>query len=820
MAQIELNGAWQFRQSGETTWQEGQVPGTLLTDLLRLGEIEDPFYRNNEYKILPMFEADFEYQRSFKVDASFIHHDACFLKFEGLDTLAQVYLNDRLILESDNMFRTYEINVKVSLRAGENHIRVLFLSPLRYMRQKHEENPLFGIPMVVEGYTHLRKAHYMSGWDWGPKLPDCGVWRNISLVGVTGARWSDVVVRQSHQNDKVKLMLDLVVDSYGASKNRRAIIQVENPQGQRVQHSASIEASVTAEIDLDEPQIWWPHGYGEQPLYKILVQLVDENEVVLDERSYRVGLRTLTVNTDSDQWGEKFAFEVNGVQIFSMGADYIPEDNLLGRTSRERSERLIRDCVRANFNTIRVWGGGLYPDSYFYDLCDEYGILIWQDFMFACGVYDLSESLVQNSLHEIKDNVSRLRHHACLALFCGNNEIEMFFEDGRIEKTEENIREYISFFEERVPELVQQLAPDTFYWPGSPSGGGDFFESNGENYGDGHYWEVWHGNKPFTEYRTTYFRYMSEFGFESLPHIKTIEAFTKPDERNLFSYVMECHQKNPSGNQKILTYLSETFQYPKDLSSLVYVSQLMQAEAMRYGVEHWRRNRGRCMGALYWQLNDCWPTSSWASLDYYERWKALHYLAKRFYAQVLASACEEGTKVSFHVTNETRAQVTGMLIWSLRNMRSEVLAQGGVQTTVDALSSKMIDERDFASWLDTVEKQHNTYVEYSFVVEGEVVSQGSVQFVPAKFLQLAQPQIQLKLEETEDAFIVDVLSSAFAKFVELAFKDWDAVFSDNYFDLTGGETKRVVLLKSDLSVKATMAELEQQLTVRSLVDTY
>ncbi|MEK0313242.1 beta-mannosidase [Cohnella sp. 56] len=818
---LTLDGKWQYRRLGEGQWREGLVPGTLLGDMLRGGEVEDPFYRDNEARVLPLFDHDYEYRRTFAWETGKAEsRTRRLLRFEGLDTLAEVELNGRPLFASDNMFRTYEVEVGDLLVQGSNELRVVFRSSVAYMRKRQAEYALFGIPMVVEGYTYLRKAHHMSGWDWGPKLPDCGIWRSVKLLSVAGARWDDVLVRQRHELGRVQLNVALRADRI-AEDAYRAQVTVEGPDGFRQVRTVQLNESASVDVEIDNPQLWWPNGFGEQPLYRVEAALLDASGSTLDQRSLRVGLRELTVNTEPDEWGSAFAFQINGVDIFSMGADYIPEDNVLGRLSRERSERLVRDCVRANFNTIRVWGGGFYPDDYFYDLCDEYGLIVWQDFMFACGVYPLDDgAFIDNAVAELADNVKRIRHHASIGLICGNNEIEMFFEDGRIANTEENRRAYVSFFEERLPALVGELAPDTFYWPGSPSSGGDFFESNGQNHGDGHYWDVWHGNQPFTDYRNTYFRYMSEFGFESLPDYRTTLSFTEPEDRNLFSYVMECHQKNPAGNQKILAYLAETFRYPKDLRSLGLVSQLMQAEAMRYGVEHWRRHRGRCMGALYWQLNDCWPTLSWASIDYFGRWKALHYFARRFFAPVLLSACETETDVSLHIANERLTALQGNVSWALKDMDGGVLESGGAEFKADPLSAICVAELDFAERLASPDVRRRVYLEYALESDGAPASLGTAYFAPAKYVELKHTDIRADVTEEADRFVVELSAPSLARYVELSFWTLDGLFDDNYFDLPAGTVRRIGLPKAELSKAASLDEIRAELTVTSLTDTY
>ena len=496
-----------------------------------------------------------------------------------------------------------------------------------------------------EGFPHLRKAHCMFGWDWGPRLPDAGIFRPVSLLGVKNSRIESVYVTQHHEEGKVTLDFDVTLELFGGSKSAqgsgfmeqaaqwdttRIEVEVTSPDGKKYHPNLSGKEPAGEapkedyRIEITDPQLWWPRGYGKQPLYQVKVTLLSKEGEALDTWERRIGLRVLTVNTEKDEWGNCFAYEVNGVKIFAMGADYIPEDNILSRVNRERTRKLLTDAAWANHNCIRVWGGGYYPDDFFFDICDELGLIVWQDFMFACASYELDDDFERNVSKEIVDNVRRIRHHACLGLWCGNNEMETQTLDGVWKTTAKQKYDYIKLYEYIIPKILQEEDPAAFYWPSSPSSGGNFDNPWDENRGDTHYWDVWHGNKPFTEYRKFRFRYLSEFGFQSFPCLKTVESFTLPEDRNIFSRVMEMHQRNCAANGKILNYLSATYLYPKDFDSLLYTSQLLQADAIRYGVEHFRRHRGRCMGAVVWQLNDIWPVASWASVDYYGRWKALH----------------------------------------------------------------------------------------------------------------------------------------------------------------------------------------------------
>lgn len=817
MNTISLNGKWEFRKSTDLEWLEGNVPGSLLADLYRLNKIEEPYYRNNEEKLTELFHTEYEYRKKFTVSEADLYKSEAILKFDGIDTISTISINGSLIGNTSNMHRTYEFKVKNYLQLGANEIVVKLDSPTKYIDDKQQQLPLYGIPMAIPGYTHLRKGHYMFGWDWGPKLPDCGIWRNVTLSFISEVRWLDIHVKQLHEHDGVRLQADLVIEN-PTDEHVYAVIKVITPEGEHIEQKKLIKQTSSMELYIAEPRLWWPNGYGEQPLYQMECSLERADQTELDNKGISIGLRQLSVNTSPDQWGSNFAFCINGIEIFAMGADYIPEENILSWSNYDRTEKLIKDCVNANFNMIRVWGGGIYPDDHFYDLCDQYGLIVWQDLMFACGVYDLENTdFVYNSLLEIKDNVKRIRHHACIGLLCGNNEIEMFFGDGRIQKTEKNEVNYIRFFEKQVPQVINEVTREIFYWPSSPSSGGDFFETNGEDHGDGHYWDVWHGNEPFTSYRETYFRFMSEFGFESLPDLKTIESFTEKEDRNLFSYIMESHQKNPDGNTKMLTYLANNFQNPKDFCSLVYTSQILQAEAMRYGVEHWRRNRGRCMGTLYWQLNDCWPTSSWSSIDYYGRWKALHYAAKKFYAPILLSAKDEGTNVELHLSNETLKDWEGMVTWYLMKQNGDIINEESFTVKSNKLSSTHIVAKDFHV---TPEESRDVFVYYKLEQNGNKISSGTVLFVPDKHFNYQAPKLTIACDENEDSYIVKVRSQSFARFVELKLTDIDVVFSDNYFDLPVGEEQVVLIDKRDFSGINSLAFLKENIVVRSYYDSY
>lgn len=791
--QVNLGGAWRMREADSETWHSAHVPGSVYADLMADGTMPDPFWRENELDAFERMKKDYVYQRAFTVTEAQLAHAHVELVCEGLDTLAHVSLNGHEIAFADNMHITWVWDVKEQLHTGENTLEIRFDSPIRYCAKKAEEAPGWESSDATPGFRHLRKAHCMFGWDWGPRLPDAGIWRPIFLRTWDAARLENALMLQAHHDGVVDVTIRPEIAGESAWS-----AEITAPDGEVM----IIPKTTAAEqvVTIQNPQLWWPNGLGKQPLYRVTVRLAAG-----DTRTWRIGLRTMTVSREKDEWGEEFCHVVNGVKVFAMGADYIPEDNILARVTPERTRRLLEGCKAANFNAIRVWGGGYYPDDAFYDICDELGLLVWQDLMYACAFYDLTPDFERSIRVETHQNVARLRHHASLALICGNNEMEMFMAGANsalinhrtwefVPTYPHHITDYVKMFEYILPAIVKETAPQTYWWPASPSSGGNFDAPNDENRGDNHYWDVWHGEKPFTEYRKFFFRYASEFGFQSFPCLKSVEQFTLPDDRNIFSRVMERHQRNQAANGKILSYLSQTFRYPNSFDDLLYASQLMQAEAIRYGVEHWRRNRGRCMGAIIWQLNDIWPVASWASIDYYGRWKALHYAAKRFFAPVMVSAEEEGElsqnpkineyhpaplEKSFrlNVCNETLRDVTGEVVWALRTPDGAIVRQNQQTLTIPAMSAKWLDKVDCA---DASLTGH--YVSFAFVVDDVAVSEGTCIFCAPKHFEFVDPR--LTVEKCGDTLVVT--SHAYAKQVWLESEDADLLLDDNAFDMNPG----------------------------------
>lgn len=802
MQTCTLNGTWQL-SAGHRSLEsvDMQIPGTVLSGLLAAGKIKDPFYRTNEDATRALFWKDYVFTRTFDVDEELLAQQHIVLVCEGLDTLAEISINGTFLAKTDNMHRTWKFQAKKLLHPGKNEIQIVFRSVLRFIEDYPYEahKKINYIPCgSMKGNQLLRKAHSMFGWDWGPQTIDAGIFRDIYLQGYSHARIEDIRIHQQHaKNVSVQTSITL---SESVPGQKLCVELSEDGADKPLQTKlCKTNADGVAAVDfvIENSKLWWPNDYGDQPLYIVRTTLLDEDGTSLESITRRIGLRTLTISQEKDEWGNEFAFCVNGVKIFTRGGNYIPDDCLYTRITEKKLDYILESCRRAHFNCVRVWGGGYYPSDAFYDLCDEKGLIVWQDLMYACNVYDVTDAFAENCRQETYDNVRRLRHHASLGLWCGNNEIESAWDHwGDFQKETPYLRaDYIRLFEEVLPKAVQEADGETFYWHSSPSSGGCFDNPDDANRGDTHYWDVWHGQKPFTDYRKYFFRFCSEFGFQSFPCAKTVNSFTLEDDRNIFSRVMESHQKNDAANGKMLYYLSENLRYPKDLTHLLYASQVLQGMAIKYGVDHWRRNRGRCMGTLYWQINDDWPAPSWSSIDYFGRWKALHYMAQKFYAPHAVSMTLEDHRCHVYFSNESFETTEYSLTLSIRDLSGNVLETYETKGNSPAFSAIETAVVDICSWED---QKDDVFLEAVIHTKDQKVLKDVETLVPYKYLNLKNPVISTEAEETNDAFILHISSDCFAPFVALDFDDADVIFSDNFFHLTDKTVQDIIVKKEDI----------------------
>jgi beta-mannosidase len=813
---------WEMRAVDEPDWLPVRLPGEVHLALMKAGKISDPFVADQELDVQWVAEKDWEFRGHIEVSPAMLEEDRVDLVFDGLDTLAELYCNDTLLGETANAFRQYRWDVKSSLHAGENEILVVFKSPVRYVRSLQQEMPLPAPDQSIQGGPYLRKAPCQWGWDWGPMLPPIGIWKGVRLEGYSIGRIDSLHLRQEHARDgSVEVVADAVLDLW-EEKPLQLCITLTNPAGKSFAVACRVvNGKASASVEIDEPDLWWPNGYGDQPLYGVHITLRTDAEEVLDGRDFQIGLRTLELKQEKDEFGESFTFVVNGVPIFAKGANWIPADSFPTRISRDQLDQLLGDAARAHHNMIRVWGGGFYESEDFYDLCDHYGILVWQDFVFSCSVYPLNDpAFVENVHQEVIDNVQRIRHRASLALWCGNNEMDWGWESWGWQKDslKDYQESYKAFFYDLLPDWLSTLDPNTPYWYSSPTSGTPFENCNSNEVGDAHYWEVWHGSKPFTAYREQFPRFMSEFGFQSLPPLKTIQTYASEDHWNLTDYLIEHHQRSYYASAQFMGQMALHFMMPADFPAMVYLTMVLQSEGIRYGVEHWRRNRHRVSGTLYWQLNDCWPVASWSSLDYFGRWKTLHYASRRFYAPLLLSVedDEQHADMKIHLTSDLREIWEGQLTWQLMRLDGEILESGEMDCEIPPLASQMLFEKRFDS-LTRSEKRETVFVA-RLIKDDEVLSTQVAPFVRNKHLQLVEPHLKAYLLESDDDFVTIELEARYlARFVELSLDKADVVFSDNYFDVLPGEKVQVRCPRPE---GWTLDDVGAALTVYSLYDSF
>jgi beta-mannosidase len=818
MRQISLNGSWALFKADDPTPIPASVPGCVHTDLLANNLLEDPFYRDNELQQMWVGETDWRYSRSFTVSPDLLDHDRIMLRCHGLDTIASLYLNGKLLGQANNMYRTWEFEVKSLLTVGENTLEIQFAAPMPFARRMDaEKGNMAGWvePMRINSGAWIRKQPSNFGWDWGPKMVTSGIWRDVELVAFNTARLTDVFIQQQHDQQSVSLSIKLAAErattvgvnaSVKITKNDMVVATAENIafKGSRAE----------TQIAIPNPELWWVLNLGEQPLYTVEVILRDSDGAVLDSWTKRIGLRTLTLERHADEWGESFYFACNGVPFFAKGANWIPGSPYPGQMQPANYQPLVRAAADANMNMLRVWGGGIYEDDSFYDFCDEYGVAVWQDFMFACGTYpSFDTGFMANVKAEAEDNIRRLRGHACIALWCGNNEIEQGMPSSPGWQESMSWEDYSRLFDGLLADLVHDLAPQTAYWPGSPHTPlGDRSNHSSPDSGDTHLWSVWHGKEPFEWYRTRPDRFVSEFGFQSFPEPQTVSEFTLPEDRNITSYVMEHHQRSGIGNSTIIHYLLDWFRLPTSFESTLWLSQILQGMAMKYAVEHWRRNMPRSMGALYWQLNDMWPAPSWASLDWKANWKALHYIAKRFFAPLLISGVEniENGSVQIHVGSDLRTEQTGTVRYTITDAQGTTLEQSAFDVMLAPGKTTCVKELDLQKWI-TERSARDVLVWLELSVNGAVISENLVLFARPKHLALKDLQLtwtRNPVADEQHEYDVTLSADAVALYVWLELPG--AKFSDNFVHLRPGVSKTIRVSAQDVT----------DLKVRSLVDTY
>lgn len=812
-------------QTGKSDYLPATVPGCIHTDLLAQSRIPDPFVSTNELDVMWVADASWTYSHTFKIEDYLLSNQYVLLLCHGLDTLAKISVNGSYLASTENMFRSYELDIKNLLQVGTNDISISFEPSTVYGKKRLEERWLanWGVPEgeKLPGVNYLRKAQCHFGWDWGPKLATCGIWRDIEIVAYSITRLKQVYIRQQHEPLSVTLFIEVEAEK-PLIEEMNCQVLVSHNGDQISEESCSISGRASFQSIIQDPQLWWPNGLGRQPLYQVVVNLTTSSGKHLNQTVKTIGLRTLKLIRKPDEWGESFHFEVNGVPFFAKGGNWIPADAFMTRVTPSRYQALLSDCAKVNMNMIRVWGGGIYEDDHFYRICDELGLCVWQDFMFACAAYPVFDSAwLKNVLEEAKENVLRLRHHACLALWCGNNEIEQGLVGNEYTRDTMSWADYSLLFDKKLRDIVTKFNEDIAYWPGSPhSPVGNRTDYNNPRWGDAHLWGVWHGKERFEWYQTCEHRFNSEFGFQSFPDIHTVRKYVSEDERNVTSRVMEHHQRSGIGNQTIVHYILEWFRLPTEFKKLLWVSQITQGMAMKYAVEHWRRSMPRGMGTLYWQINDCWPVTSWSSVDYYGRWKALHFMAREFFKMVLVTGVEniQSGVVQISVVNDNTHPVTGNVCWELWETDgdraiesgSEKIRAGPLQNTESVILNCSAALKSYLPC--------KIIASYWMEQDGKRLSENTSFFVRPKHLKLIDPKICMVISKKMGSWRTKLTATAWALWVFIDDEEGEIQPDGGFFHLAPGLPREVSLSCHNVSVLAnlTQQQMANRLRVRSL----
>ncbi len=845
-----IDSGWELRAIGSVEhaevkeWRPVRVPGEVQTDLLRNKLIPDPFYQDNDAKLQWIGLADWEYRTTFQIDPKELAAGHVDLIFDGLDTYAEVFVNEQSVLKADNMFRSWRIAAKKFLKPGANSLRVVFVSPVTSMIPKVKALPYI-LPSVSTNNTgneenvatapYTRKAPYQYGWDWGPRYITMGIWKPVRLEIWNEARIENFHIRQIKVGkDAASLAAEFDIE---ADQAGTAILDVQ--YAELGSASAKPSKAVRQNIHLDgganhislpfhiaNPKLWYPNGYGAQDRYTFTAFFTAgaAGKVLLGTAELKTGLRSIELRRDYDQWGRSFTFVINGVPVFAKGANVIPFDSFPSRVTPELQRKILTAARDAHMNIVRNWGGAYYESDDYYDLCDELGILVWQDFMFGGDMVPGDVPFQENVRQEVIGQIKRLRRHPSIVLWCGNNEVETgwngwgdrlgFRQSIPPTATQRVWQDYLILFHDIIKSAVAQYGEPVPYWPSSPSSNFEVFPPEQQS-GDMHYWSVWHGLLPVEEYTKQFPRFMSEFGFQSFPEMRTIRSFATPREFDIRSTTMQAHQKNHGGNERILTYMLRQYHEPKDFPSFVYLSQVLQAEAIKTGAEHLRRQRPRVMGSIYWQLNDCWPVASWSSIDYYGRWKALQYYARRFYDELLISPWRHDGKIEIYVVNDKLQPVSGQIHIRLLDFSGKVISDKTQAVEAPAASSAIYLTLDEAQFLGAADP-HTSFAVFDLEIAGKRASRNLVHFGNFRDIALpASPRIESAFAKSADGYTLTLTSPVLAPNVYVSFGDVDAVTSDNYVDLLPGEAVTI-----SLKTPVALEQLKNSYEILSITDAF
>lgn len=839
MQRLNISKDWKFRQVDKDQWWPAEVPGTVHTDLLAKGIIEDPYYRTNEKDQQWIDKEDWEYATTFSVREQLLAKDHLHLQFHGLDTYADVYLNGQLILKAHNFFRLWEVDVKKYLQSDSNELRLYFHSPIKVGLEKLEEHG-YGLPAINDQSKNgglgkkkvsvfTRKPGYHYGWDWGPRFVTSGIWRPIELLAWDDLRMNDLYFHQNTVNTQlaeIEARFEIYSDTI-----REVMLEIWQDshllKSQKVQLLEGMNRPAIP-IRIEQPKLWWTKELGEPHLYA-MQGIVRESEKVIAKKERRIGLRNIRVLQIPDEQGRSFYLELNGVPVFSKGANYIPNDLFLPRVSKAHYEKAIQSAVDANMNMLRIWGGGIYENDVFYELCDEQGIMVWQDFMFACSMYPGNEAFLEDVRQEAIDNVRRLRNHACIALWCGNNEMDVAWAQYKEfwgwgwkqryggTKRKAIWKAYEDVFHDILPEVVETHHPGMFYWPSSPMAGEKEHSSKNATSGDIHYWGVWHGKEPFKAFYKYIGRFMSEYGFQSFPAFETVKKYTLPEDWDIESEVMAAHQRSGIGNLRIRTYMNDYYKVPEAFKDQLYIGQLLQAEGIKMAIEAHRSAKPYCMGSLYWQLNDCWPVASWSGMDYYQNWKAMHYFVKKAYAPILLAAKRDDDFIELTAVNDLLDVMEATLKVSIYdfdgNLKQE---QTPKQITIPANNSIPLGRWEIKNFVKK-RNRDDVFMHAELVQDDTVIAEQIVYFEEVKKLKLPKEfDLEQRVEKQHDHYLIHLYSDHLLKNVYLQFEGIEGFFSDNYFDVLPNKSYVIQFMPTQPDLALSIKDM----SITTVVDTY
>lgn len=830
----ELHQNWKFRQARLNNWYPAKVPGTVHTDLMSNKIIEDPYYRLNERGVQWVDKEDWIYETTFAVSKEVFAKNNIRLLFKGLDTYADIYLNDQKLLSADNMFREWTIDIKDNIRQDSNVLKIYFHSPIKMDMPKFDSLPFFyhasndqsenGGVFNKKVSIFARKAGYHYGWDWGPRIVTSGIWRDVFLEGWNDVRIENIFYDQQNVTAK-SATINTIVEVYADRNLADAIIEVKDDNTGSVFASKKIQLQkgfnkIAVPFVMKNPKLWWSLGLGEAHLYNFKTSIIVDNAVA-ETQNDRIGIRSVKVINKPDDYGKSFYIELNGRPVFAKGANYIPNDMFIPRVSNEKYETVVLDAVKANMNMLRIWGGGIYENEIFYNLCDKYGIMVWQDFMYACSMYPAEGAMLENMRQEAIQNVRRLRNHPSIALWCGNNENQDAWLTWGWKRDIENINpkyadliwnQYVEQFHKMLPSVVKEHHPGMYYTPTSPFA--ELGKPSNDSVGDMHYWRVWHGKEPIEQYNIQRSRFFSEYGFQSFPEFESVKLYA-PESRdwNIYSEVMMSHQRGGAhANGLIESYLLSEYKKPKNFEMFLYMNQVLQGDAIKTAMEAHRRDMPYCMGTLYWQHNDVWPVASWSARDYYGRWKAQQYFAREAYKDILVSPIQKDGKLHVYVVSDRTKDADGVLDVNILTLNGEALHKYSKNVKVNANASNDLYVADINQILKS-NAAGDVVVHATFTEKGKASYKNNYFLTKQKDINYPVVNITKTVTPKQGGYEVKLKSDKYARAVFMSLKGIENFFENNYFDILPGETVTV-----KVNTNISLSDFNDQLKIVSLID--